>query len=319
MKKLYVMLLVLIMVLSLAACGGNESTNSESSESQEAVNEDPLIGTWVGLYNGTILTFNKDNSFSKSTSNGTWAKDNSSVTVKYTTSGGNNLEEIFDIIEEGDSFVLRNRAAGKYDGESVNFQVYDYYPENNIQKKKQSVAKKTGDMVSSDIMEFTVNKAELAWYAQSPQYDSSTKKVSNIDSACAPTGEDGFFKANKGHTLICLDFTIKNTDRGTLNTLDNIISFTVIQNGKSGTVNGYDLNYADGKYGMDLSFSPIAENGGDFYKNETSNELINAGSTLRIKMVGIVSFDADLKAPFDLGVSINNSSNGTDKFLYTIE
>ena len=125
--------------------------------------------------------------------------------------------------------------------------------------------------------------------------------------------------SNKGHTLVCLDFTIKNTDRGTLDTSNSIVTFSVNQNGQSATVRGYDLNNEDGSYDLSLFYSPISKNGRDFYKNETSNELISAGKTLRIKVVGIISFDADLESPFDLVVSLKNSSNDKDKYIYTIK
>ena len=104
-----------------------------------------------------------------------------------------------------------------------------------------------------------------------------------------------------------------------MDTRDNIFTFSVSQNGQSDTVRGYDLNNEDGSYDLGLHFSPISKNGRDFYKNETSNVLISAGKTLRIKVVGIFSFDADLESPFDLVVSLKNSSGGKDKYIYTIK
>ena len=104
-----------------------------------------------------------------------------------------------------------------------------------------------------------------------------------------------------------------------MDTGDYIVSFIVTQNGQNATVMGYDLNDEDGRFGLNLSYAIIAEEDGDFFKNDTSNILISAGSTVRIKVVCIFKFDADLDAPFDLIVSLANSSSSTEEFLYTIE
>ncbi len=333
MRKTIAMLLILMMTISLlAACGSNNSnsdqsgsdsvdqTASEETEPEESEPENPFIGTWIGLYNGSIIVFNEDNSFTLGTSNGNWSMNDTSADVKYVASTtGKEIEMTYDILEEDGVTFLRNRAAGKSNGEAARFTVNDYYPEDKIQEIKQAMAKKLGDMVSSDIIELTVNNAELGWYAQGAQYDSVSKKVTNLNTACAPAAESAFFKANKGRTLICLDITIKNTDRSKLDTGDYIVSFMVTQNGQNATVMGYDLNDEDGRFGLNLSYAIIAEEDGDFFKNDTSNILISAGSTVRIKVVCIFKFDADLDAPFDLIVSLANSSSSTEEFLYTIE
>ena len=330
MRKTIAMLLVLLMTVGLlAACGNNTNTDqpdsveltiSEESEEEESEPANPFLGTWVGLYNGSIITFSEDGSFTQGPSTGTWSMDGTSAVAKYIAAAtGNEIEMTYDIGEENGVTILKNRAAGKSNGESSKFSVNEYYPEDKIQEIKDAIATKLGDMVSSDIIELTVNNAELAWYAQGAQYESVTKKVTNVNAACGPNADGGFFKANKGRTLICLDLTIKNTDRSKLDTGDYIITFTVVQNGQSATVMGYDINSEDGRYGLNLSYAIVAENDGDFYKNETSNIFIYAGSTVQIKVVCIFKFDADLNAPFDLIVSLKNSSSGNDRFLYTIE
>ena len=39
-------------------------------EPEESEPENPFIGTWIGLYNGSIIVFNEDNSFTLGTLNG---------------------------------------------------------------------------------------------------------------------------------------------------------------------------------------------------------------------------------------------------------
>lgn len=175
-----------------------------------------------------------------------------------------------------------------------------------------------GQVVSSDIIELTVNNVKLSYYAIAPQ-TGSNGKTGNPDEACsASENEEKFFVARKGRTLVCLDFTLKNNDRGSLNTDRGLVSFSVQQNDNYAKVNGYDLNSEDGRPGLNLSFSPISVNGQDFVTNDTSNEIISAGDSVRIKVVGIIGFDADITAPFELVVSIDNSSGGEEQFVYLI-
>lgn len=64
---------------------------------------------------------------------------------------------------------------------------------------------------------------------------------------------------------------------------------------------------------------PISTNGKDFITNKTSNIIISAGETDRIKYVGIIGFDADLSGSFELVAEIKNSDGAGEKFIYTIE
>lgn len=185
--------------------------------------------------------------------------------------------------------------------------------------EKADSAYKLGDTVSTDIINLTVNNAQLAFFAAPPATSTSDGKTANPDEACAPSENSTLFTANKGRTLVCLDFVIENLDRSTLDTDDYIVSFQVQQNGESAPVKGYDLNDKDGCFGLNLSWSPIAENGGDFYTHSSMNKLIDAGSSVEIKVVGIVGFEsADLNAPFDLVVSVMNSDGNAEDFVFTI-
>ena len=175
-----------------------------------------------------------------------------------------------------------------------------------------------GDTVSKEILEVTVNNAAISSYAAGPATSTSDGTTSNVEEACAPA-ESGFFKANKGRTLVCLDYVIKNLDRDTLNTSDYIVEFAVKRNGEAYQVKGYDLNNKDGSFGLVFRWSPVSKNGGDFETHDSDDILIHAGETVEIKVVGIAVFeDEDLNAPFDLVVKIKNSSNTEDSFTYSI-
>lgn len=179
------------------------------------------------------------------------------------------------------------------------------------------IAQSLGDTVSTDIIDLTVKKAALAFYAEGATH-TSDGKVTNIDTACEPAENGGLYSCNKGHALVCLDFVIKNNDRAKLDTRDLIVSFTVRQGDNENMVFGYDPNSPSGKGGLNLYLMPIASNGGDFIICKSSNKLISAGEELEIKWVGIVSFEPDdVNGSFDLVAEVKNSS-GYDKFTYLI-
>ena len=147
----------------------------------------------------------------------------------------------------------------------------------------------------------------------------SDGRTTNVHEACSPLESGGFYTANKGRTLVCLDFTLTNTDRSSLRTDQYILTFSVIQNGDCAVVRGYDLNNADGRNGLNLSNMPISTNGQDFKTNGTTSIIIKAGETDRIRCVGIIGFDADLTDSFELIAQIKNSDGEVEKFIYTIE
>lgn len=323
MKRLIALMLATMMCFSFAACGGSGKENPDAdtnADSAEINNDQEMpVGNWVSLYSNGKLTLNSDNTMTLGENSGTWSQDGSCLTFNYTVqSNGNSMEVYYDIVEENGTTLLRSRKAGKTNGSTANFSIDEYYPEEKIEEVKRTVAKTIGDTVSTDIMEVTVNKAELSYYAIGATTSVGSGKTVNVEEACSPSESGGFYTANKGRTLVCLDFTLTNTDRGKLNTSDYIISFSVKQNNDGATINGYDLNSDNGRPGLNLSGMPIAINGQDFVTNDTSNEIISAGDSVRIKYVGIIGFDADLSAPFELVVDIDNSDGGSEKFIYTV-
>jgi len=175
-----------------------------------------------------------------------------------------------------------------------------------------------GGTVSSDIAELTVKKASLGYYAAAASTSTSTGKTANISTAFEPTDKSNvFFKASKGYTLVCLDFVLKNLDRDDIQ--NYVVSFSVKQNGETAAVMGYDLNMKGGSGNLNLSYASIAYNGStDFYTSRTMNEIIDPGESVEIKTVGIIGFDADLDAPFELIAELKNSSGKAEKFVYEI-
>ena len=177
-----------------------------------------------------------------------------------------------------------------------------------------------GDTVSTDIIELTVKKAALAYYAEAASTSTSDGRTVNVDSACEPKESGGFYECNKGHALVCLDFVLKNTDRGSLNTDSSIVAFSVCQGENTGSVFGYDLNDPNGSGGLRLSRMPVAMNGGDFKTCDTNNKILSAGEYAEIKWVGVVNFEPDsISDPFDLYVDIKNSSGEKEQFVFSIE
>lgn len=59
--------------------------------------------------------------------------------------------------------------------------------------------------------------------------------------------------------------------------------------------------------------------GKDYYEQNSSNKLIDAGQELSIMIVGVVGFEADLDAPFEVNVKLLNSSDETETFTFSVE
>lgn len=180
-----------------------------------------------------------------------------------------------------------------------------------------------GDTVSTDIIELTVKKASLSYYAVGMTRDTVTHEIVNIESAYEPPEDDTvfcYYSCNKGRVLVCLDFVITNTDRALLNTNDYLFSFGLKQNDNLSDVNSYALNEPDGNpFGFEYDQCGVAKNGGYFIHNISSNLLFDAGSSYEIKQVGVASFEADLSAPYELIVGVADSSGNYKLFTYSVE
>ena len=158
-------------------------------------------------------------------------------------------------------------------------------------------ANELGEMVSTDILELTIHDAALSYYATAD---------------AAPAENSGVYVASKGSTLVCLEFTLTNTYRTSLDTRDILLEFNVKQGSNKSRVDGYKQT------GLYLYGMPVSENGQGFVANNSSNILISAGSTVQIKYVGVIGFDADLSSPFELVAKVKTSSGRSEDFVYTI-
>lgn len=327
-KKLYI---VWWITLSLALCAcSKEQTQKETGEETEfqddtSTYEEMLTSVkWMDIYNDDTLILNDDDTMSYKDNLGTWFLDGTCITLNYSGWNNQKIERYIDITEENDITVLQFRKESSSGGKVYNSNSsVKYYPEDKIDIVKSSLAKKIGDTVSTDIIELNVKKAALAYYSERPTIESATGTVINLDVAYEPAEKGGptFLESNKGHALVCLDFTVKNTDRSTLDTQDNIISFAIRQGDDYSLARGYDLNNPDGSDdSMDLRYSIISENGGDFKYHEAINKLIDSGSTYEMKVVNVVNFEPeDLSAPFELIVTVKDSQGNEKNFIYDIE
>ena len=333
MKRLSAIILSVVIALSVCACGGGSkiaetTTTAEETTVEETVAEaeDAFLTStvWQSLYQGTKLVFNEDKTLTFGVNEGTWQLEGEKVVIKYDTQYGT-IERDFDIIHE-DNIALKGQKMGKSDGKATTFSGTSvFYSEDDIDKVRDSVIKKLGDTVNTDIIEFTLNNATLGYSAVGAKTSTDGKRTTtNPEEALMPPMGDeyAFFSSSKGRVLACMDFTIKNTDRNKLDTSDHIYSFMVLQNEKGSLVKGYDLNNKDGDpFGnLSLQYSPIKVNDGEFRTNDASNKLLDAGSSYEIKLVGVVGFEPeDLTSPFDLVVQLKNSNDETESFLYRVE
>ncbi len=292
MRKALTLFLAAALTVSLAACGGNET----SQGNVESNRQDTLTSTkWVSLYTGITLELNSDQTMSLGDSDGTWSQDDdNSLTLSYTNTSNETTEQSMTITEENEITVLQADNGMKY------------YSEDAVDGVRESVSYQVGDTVSTDIIELTVENADLSYYA---------------NETCEPSENEDFFTSSKGNTLVCLDFIIKNTDRADLDTNFLSLYFTALQNENYSTVKGYDFNNPDGQFGLNFAHALIAKAPeGGFVENGTSNVLLSPGSSYQIRVVGVANFEADdLSAPFYLMVNVPDSDGNIERFIYTIK
>lgn len=184
------------------------------------------------------------------------------------------------------------------------------------------------DTVSSDIIDFTLHRATLAYYADgSTSKLVSTGRVTNADTVYLPTESRSEsilpYAANKGRVLICLEFTVKNNDRATLNIGGDWLSrdLTATYQGKDYPIKSYDSNDIDGDvFGINLSHSIYSKDeGATWFANNSRNYLLKASDTITLRLVGIASFEpTNLTDTYQLKVDILNSKKESDQFVFEI-
>lgn len=185
-----------------------------------------------------------------------------------------------------------------------------------------------GDTVSTDILDFTLDRAAMSFYADKHLTRTMQKVVTTADKYALPTNEssDHNFVANKGRVLICLEFTVKNNDRSTINMCsagNNWLTkdLTVTYGGKEYPVNGYDMNNPDGDtFGMKLGDAIFSKDDKATWEYDgSSNYLLRAEENTTFRVVGVAVFDPKSTAdPFQLSVDVLNSEDKKEKFTYSI-
>lgn len=223
---------------------------------------------------------------------------------------------------------VENEATTNADGGEDSASEETSEPEETPEPEDDVVSYQLDDTVSSDILDFSLKKASLGYYAVGPKIRigaGANYETTNIDEAYEPTDDpdSAYFKCNKGHVLVCVDFVITNTDRAKLNSLDfdwnkPFLSFELKQNDNTSTAWGYVLN--DWERGVfDFKFTSISEDGGDFRSRGTTNIIMDPNVPFEVKTVLVADFEAeDLSAPFEFTVGLANSSGGVEKFVYSV-
>ena len=279
MKKRLALMLSAAFMVSLAACGGGGEDNLTASK-------------WVNLYTNGTLVFHPDQTMAVGDNEGTWSQEGDTISYTYMASDGSEVEQTAIITTENEVTVLKGSNGS------------DYYSEDTVEDARTSRSIAVGETVSSDILEITLDDAQLSYYA-----DESLELTENA----------GIFTSNKGNTLIRLDFTITNKDRTTLDTSLLGLYFLVLQNGTFSNVKGYDPSFPEGQFGLNYAYAFVSEPEGAFVANRTSNILLPPAVPIRVRMIGIANFEAEnLSAPFYLIANIPNSDGDAEKFIYSV-
>lgn len=82
-----------------------------------------------------------------------------------------------NLVSENDTIILKTQKVGMYNGTKMNFASMTYYPEGIAESVKEKASRKVGDTVSTDIMEVTIKKAALGYYATFPKAADNGKGV----------------------------------------------------------------------------------------------------------------------------------------------
>lgn len=174
---------------------------------------------------------------------------------------------------------------------------------------------KLGETASTNIVDFQMTDAKLCYYASA---------TSNTFAEPRDASDGGIFAARTGTTYVVMTFTMTNKDRG--GSLDIASSFggnwplyfTVDFDGESYRMYGFDLNYDSSDIHLDYA-AESHDGGKTFQRHSSGNELLHAGETLTLRVLGIVKTDPeDLNTPFGITVNIPNSSGDMELFTYNI-
>ncbi len=166
---------------------------------------------------------------------------------------------------------------------------------------------KLGDTLKTDILEFTLDSVELSYYA----YASTNEK----ELCRAADHDEGFFTAKKGSVLVCMEYTIKNTDRGDYDFGHQNYAHITYKG------NTYDVVAASNDTKIfGIAYHGISVNGSRYDFKTPMNEFIDAGDTCKFVVCGRAGFDPDsLNDPFEITIDMENSSGGIESLTYVID
>lgn len=187
------------------------------------------------------------------------------------------------------------------------------------------------DTVSSDIIDFTLRRATLAYYADGSTTRSvRTGQITNADTVYLPIESESEsllpYAANKGRVLICLEFTVKNNDRAKLSICDPFSGWlgrdiAATYQGKDYIVNSYDLKNTGGNTSkIDLEHSIYSKDeGATWFTDSLAAYLLDANDSVTLRLVCIAGFEpTSLTDAYQLKVDILNSKKESDQFVFEI-
>lgn len=323
MKKFICSVLAVSMLFALGACGKKGDAAGET-EKAATIEDVATSTTWVEIYSGYELKVNTDNTAKYNDKKGEWSVAGDEIDITYTVNnynGGTTEKEIVATVVEDNGFTILKSEENGTERSKI------FVAEADVEKYLEAIAIPVGDEFATDIASFTLNNAPLSIYSVGASTSTSDKHTTNMDVCLLPnegTDDYCFFKASRGHALVCLDFTVTNNDRTSLDiggSFSSTITFGAIIDGKYTTVQGYDLNNDDGYGSMNLAYSPMSVDGGKtYYTNDTSNKLLGAGIAAQIRVINIASEEpADYDAPYYLIVRIKDSSDVQHCAVYVVK
>lgn len=191
-------------------------------------------------------------------------------------------------------------------------------------KPKLSLGKK----VSTDVFDFTLEKAKFSYYASS-----------KLGTYAEPTNKkDVSFRTSKGQVFVCLSFKIKNKDRDTWSVgdygADYPFEFELTYKGKKDSLYNYNpdskrqldhlsVQYAGVFNGKDWTYY---YRGQEFEYGYDQNDVhyysawIDSGDTYEFRVPALAYLDPDsLDDPFEITVNVRNSDGEDEYFTYEVK
>lgn len=184
---------------------------------------------------------------------------------------------------------------------------------NDTQDTQSPKTYSVGEAVETDIVKFTLNRAELAIALNPTVQDGSSKFV--LDSFLMPKEYDPTedsknpFVAAKGHTLVPVTFTAENLDRTSTELtwgLENLLAISF-----GGTT------YRTTRTQCDILAENQNDNGWKSYS--VANILLVAGEKSSYKaFIGVPFETEELNSPFEVIVTLPNANGDKTEFTYTV-